>query len=448
MGYKYIEVTNILMNFKNDTKNNSDTLNYPSQKCSTSEFLNALLMGSIEPNNFRLGLQKHSQQRTISLFRDSFPKFSSLMKEKLVGAFSNFFFIEETFHNSPFWQFVNRANFWVEIKFFHDFLYSKNMKLNEIISYFKSYTSRKSQVVGFNTIEKFVISCLEKNPDLTYSMIAQDLNISEKKVTLIVQNLKTVKIYLGCLIDYSYFGFHEYFSFSSYDLNESFSPFRNITYTLFPSFSLSHGISFSKTVNPKLFYVKEKKSISNSKLFLESIYYKDCKSLFNPSLTSKSAVSLCVSPPSPNSFILRPYILDLLDNCNKDYRKPNLTDIAHNHKVSLRTLIRLKSRLTEKSIIKPKLVIADENLLNLTIISKSELKYLYNKVPYIESYYAENTSSSNGMWISFCNIFKQDLNPIYNTLENKADIYILMNRKKLSHSITDITQNLNQLNEV
>ena len=117
-------------------------------------------------------------------------------------------------------------------------------------------------------------------------------------------------------------------------------------------------------------------------------------------------------------------------NCEIDYKKPEIQKIAQAHDVSERTLFRIKSNLKEKQILQPKLVIENNDLLNIVIISPHELIELYNKVPFIRSFKVKNNEYDSN-WISFLSIFATDFKFLYSKINNNAEIYQVINKKNL-----------------
>ena len=122
------------------------------------------------------------------------------------------------------------------------------------------------------------------------------------------------------------------------------------------------------------------------------------------------------------------YILHLMKNCENDYKKPEIQKIAQIHNISERTLFRTKSKLKERKIIQPKLVIENNDLFNIVIISSQELVELYNKVPNIRSFEIQDYEF-NTLWVSFLSIFATDFKFLYSEINKNTEIYQVINKK-------------------
>jgi len=80
-----------------------------------------------------------SKTRAVNLFRDSFPRFASDIKTRVIEAFLFFFFQDLSYENNEFSLYLSYPSFWSVIKDFHNNVYSRDMLLNEVIEYLDKY---------------------------------------------------------------------------------------------------------------------------------------------------------------------------------------------------------------------------------------------------------------------------------------------------------------------
>jgi len=178
-----------------------------------SSLISALLTGAIEVSDFRLSICHFSKTNVIDLFCNSFPKFSSGVKTKITDTFTRYFFSNDKIDTNEFWRFVDFRDFWPELRKFHDVIYSRNMTLSDVIKFFEQTLFQTKSRLNLNFLEKKIIDRLGKNPSSLYKQLAEDLGISEKKVSVTLKNLNSRGIYLGGLISYESIGLHEFFLF-------------------------------------------------------------------------------------------------------------------------------------------------------------------------------------------------------------------------------------------
>jgi hypothetical protein len=317
-------------------------------------------------------------------------------------------------------------NFWPELRKFHDTIYSQGMNLSDIVKFFERTLHRTSYGLKLSFLEKRIIEILGKKPSSLYKQIAEDLGISEKKVSVTLKNLNTRGIYLGGLISYKTFGLHEFFSFNRSD-NFGDNAVLIDRYILFPDLNITHGIMPRKKHGPSFYYVKEKKMYFNSNILTKELSIRDWKKQPLPKQKnfSESGTNTELKKVSHEK---QPYLSYLLRNCELDFKRPDIKTISESHDVSARTLFRLKSRLIEDEIIQPNMVVESFNLLQVLIVSKSELVELYNKVPFIRTYQIHD-DFGDASWLSYLSIFMPDSKYIYSSLIGQAEIFHVIKRQ-------------------
>ncbi|MBY8999305.1 MAG: hypothetical protein KGD64_00115 [Candidatus Heimdallarchaeota archaeon] len=401
-----------------------------------SSLISSLLEGASEVSDFRLAINQFSKTKVTNLFRDSFSKFSSGVKAKITVTFNRYFFNDTKIDINEFWRFVNFRNFWAELRKFHDIVYSRDMSLNEVLKYFdRTLNSTKSRL-NLNFLEKKIIEKLGKTPSALYKQIADDLDISEKKVSVTLQELNLRGIYLGSLISYNSLNLYEFFSFNRVD---DFG--ENVVlidkFVLFPNLRITHGILPIKKHGPSFYYVKDKKVFFNYNVLNQGLSIQDWKKHSSFSKRKK----LVVQTKNPTSGSISsdkyPYITQLLRNCELDFKRPNVRDIAGSYDVSSRTLFRVKSKLIEEQIIQPNLMVENTDMLQIFIVSKSELVELYNKVPFISSYQISDDFGEIS-WLSYLSLFIPDFKYLYSQFNRRTEIFQVIDRQ-----ITDLNIDTN-----
>ena len=389
--------------------------------------ISQLLSGAIEVSDFRLAIVQLSKSKITNLFRDSFPKFTSGLKSRITSLFSRYFFNDLSYDKNEFWRFVDHKNLWSELMNFHDLTYSREMSFSDVFRYLeKKLNSTKSQL-NLAHLEKKVIESLGKNPSSLHKTIADELGISEKKTSIIIKELKNKGIYLGSLISYDSVNLHEFFSFNnSTDLGTNAKLIDE--YVLFPDFKIIHGIISRKKHGPSFHYVKDKKTFFNFEILTKGVSIKDWKE--HPTQFKKSDIIKPSHHATPTYVFSdsQPHIAHLLRNCELDFKKPDIKNIADSNDVSARTLFRVKSKLIEEQVIQPNVVIENSDMLQLFIISKFELDKFYNKVPYINTFQVQDDFGDRS-WISYLSIFIPDFKFIHSLLNEKTELFQVVERK-------------------
>ncbi|NPD89404.1 MAG: winged helix-turn-helix domain-containing protein [Asgard group archaeon] len=402
--------------------------------------INELLSGVTEASDFRLQINQFSTTKVRNLFRDSLPQFSSKLRDKFVAIFLKHFFNNRQIEFNDLWKFVGYRDFWCQVKKFHDFIYSRDMNFNNVIQYFERNLLRGNTKPRFGYLEKKIIEWMDKNPSILNKEIANKLDVSQKKVSIIIKNLKTKGIFLGSLVDYKRVDSFEFFSFSNVTKNKKDILFFD-EYTLFPNFKLTQGVLAKKINDNSLFYVLNKKTFCNVKPLNHGISIQDWQEHVIID-KAKTNPSICINKDAKLEVIMnKEYILHLMRNCEIDFKKPNIAEISQRYSISTRTLFRAKTKLKDQGIINPRLIIESDELMTLLVISDKELLELYNKVPYIKTYQIQAISDGT-RWISFLSIFVQDFKFLYPLINKKAEIFqiIIKKRKELlkSNSISVI----------
>ena len=391
-----------------------------------SIIISSLLDGAIEASDFRLSIGHFSKTKVTNLFRDSFPKFSSGVKSKITDVFIRYFFSNNMINVNEFWRFVDFRNFWAELRTFHDVFYSRNMILSDVIKFFEQTLFQTKSHLNLNFLQKKIIEKLGKKPSSLYKQLAEDLSISEKKVSVTLKHLNSRGIYLGSLISYNSIGFHEFFSFNrSNGFGENAVIIDRLL--LFPKLNITHGIMARKKHGPSFYYVKEKKMYFNPDILNKGLSIQDWKkhSLTKQKNSSDSVTSAKLKTVSSEK---QPYLSHLLRNCELDFKRPDIKTIAESHNVSARTLFRVKSSLIDDKIIQPNMVVETPDLLQVLLVSKSELVELYNKIPFIRTYQIHDDFGDTS-WLSYLSIFMTDFKYIYSRLSRHAEVFQVIRRQ-------------------
>jgi len=407
------------MNLGGDCDSNTDA----------SQLINALLSGSIDSSDFRLEINQFSTAKARSLFRDCIPKFTANLRSKFVNIFERFFFNNNKIQSNELWKYVDHRDFWIQMKKLHDSVYSRDLNFNHVVKYFEECLFKNNTKLDFRYLERRIVNILNREPNLLFKKISAILGISQKKTSLIIKELRSRGIFLGSTTDYTCVNSVEFFSFNISDSCKQ-NAFLIDEYFLFPSFKIFHGIAFTKERDDSKYYVEEKKTRCNTQILNSGISIQDWKKHEKIS----KAVNTVQKNYEEKSFPLisrnKIHILHLMKNCERNYRRPNIHGISEKYNVSVRTLFRTKSKLTDAGIIKPILVIDCDELMKLLIISKHELNELYNKIPFVESFKVQD-SNHDFKWITFLSIFVTDFKFLYSLLMNNAEIFQVMNRKQL-----------------
>jgi DNA-binding Lrp family transcriptional regulator len=389
-----------------------------------------LFNGITEASDFRLKINQFSTTKVRNLFRDSLPLFSSKLRDKFVNVFLRYFFNNRQIDFNDLWKFVGYRDFWCQIKKFHDFIYTRDMNFNNVVHYFENSLLKRDIKPRFSYLEKKIIEWIDKDPFILNKDIAQKLEISQKKASVIIRNLKTKGVFLGSLTDYRRVGSYEFFSFTSISREERKIAFFD-EYNLFPEFKLVHGVIFNQINNSSFFYVKSKKTFCNVRALHHGISIQDWREHIK---TERANQNLSFNNTSfeIDSFKNKNYILHLMRNCEFDFRKPDIVEISQKQNISTRTLFRAKTKLKDQGIIKPCMVIESDELMTLLVLSEKELLELYSKVPYARAYQIQDMSGDT-RWVSFLSVFTQDFKFLYSLINKKTEIFqiISKNRKDL-----------------
>ena len=392
------------------------------------QLINELLCGVIEASDFRLQINRFSPTKVRNLFRDRLPHFSSKLRDKFVDIFLRYFFNNRQIESNDLWKFVGYRDFWCQIKKFHDFVYSRDMNFNYVVQYFDRNLIRGSNKPIFGYMEKKIIEWLNKDPSILNKEIANILNISQKKVSVTIKNLKSKGIFLGSLVDYKEVDCYEFFTFDDISKNkEDFLFFDE--YTLFPEFKLIQGVTFNKLRNNRFYYVLRKKVFSNVEALNHGISVQDWRKQSKIKNIVPVQSTCNVHSMNPELILNKEYIIHLMRNCEIDFKKPDITEISQRYDISTRTLFRAKTKLKNHGIINPCLVVESEELMTLLVMSDKELLELYNKVPHIKTYEIQ-TIGEETRWISLLSVFIHDFKFLYPLINKKAEIFQIITKKR------------------
>ena len=399
-----------------------------------SHLIESLGYGEINPSDFGVKINQYSQTMVKNLFRDSLPKFNSNLRLKITDIFVRYFFNDISYMDNEFWKFVDYKDFWVQLRNFHDFIYSRSMDFTDVIAFFEENLICSNDHLNLSFLEKRIIEQLDQTPYLLHKDLAKKFKVSEKKISNIMTNLKSNNIYLGCLVDYPALDSYEFFTFNRTILEDANSLLL-WKYDLFPNFTISYGIALDKLNDSSIYKVINKKIVFNSRILTLGISLKDWskhpirRKIKISANQNEDQLPLYVTP------ISKEYILKLVQNCENDFKRPNIKEIADISNVSIRTLFRIKSKLREEGIIEPRIIVENDELMTILLISDKELVNFYDKVPFIKSYEIQD-NENNTKWMSFLSIFPNDFNFIYKNLNKSIEVFQVI-EKKIFNQIKD-----------
>ena len=409
-----------------------------------SQLIDSLLRGETNPSDFGIAINHFSKTMTRNLFRDSLPKFNSNLRSKSTDVFMRYFFNDAAYQDNDLWKFVDYKDFWVLLLNFHDTVYTRDMTLVDVLKFFEENLFITNNRPNLSYLEQKVIEQLDQQSHLLNKDLAKKFKVSEKKISNLMGELKNKGICLGSSVDYLALNSHEFFILGNSSLQDDRAVLLK-KYVLFPGFTVNYGVAFEKISDSSIYNVLNKKILCNTKILTMGISLKDWSN--HP--IRKPELSLPIKEKERESFYLTPvskdYILQLVRNCETDFRRPNIKKIADRFDVSIRTLFRIKSKLKDKGIIKPRIILENEELMSLFLISKKELVEFYNKVPYIESYEVQD-NEGNIKWLTILSIFPNDFNFIYKKDNKLVDIFQVI-EKTILNQIIHNEETLLQLNK-
>lgn len=420
-------------------KVSEDSLSQNQTNEKTKSLIKLLLTGNINVSDFRLEVTKYSATKTINLFRDSLSHFTSDFRCKTADIFAKYFFNKHSINITKLWKYVDYKDFWVELKIFHDIFYTKSMTLNQTLKHFEKRLVKLSSERFLTYIEQKLLESLEKDPLTSYRKISRELGVSEKKITTTMKGLTLKGIYLGSLVNYSSIGLREVFCFDYSDIFNDVFVFLE-KHDLFPQLSFFHGVTYSNGDNPSFFYVKSKKIIGNPSILSKGISIQDWRGHSPPNKAKRNVTFVNFDSDDFIYSLNKKYILQLMRNCEKNYKRPELSRISNQNDVSVRTLIRTKSKLVESGAVQPKLFLGGNKLTQLLIISKNELVELYNKLPFIESFELSGYNEDI-FWLSLVSIFPSDFKTVYSLYKDIAEVFLELNKKQIKILKTDDIKN-------
>ncbi len=398
-----------------------------------SHQIDSLTRGEINPSDFGVKINQYSQTIAKNLFRDSLPKFNSSLRSKSTDIFIRYFFNDKTYEDNDLWKFVDYKDFWVQLKNFHDTIYSRTMTLNDVVKFFEGNLLSFNNHLTLSYLEQRIINQLGQTPNIKNKDLAKKFLVSEKKISNVMNDLRTKGIFLGSLIDYSALDSYEFFALGTNNSPDDDAILLQ-NYELFPGFPLHYGVSSKKIKNSSVFTVINKKIICNTQILTLGISLQD----WNQHPVRRAGPKFSIQKPENSDFYVTPisknYILKLVRNCESDFKRPNIKQIAEIFDVSIRTLFRIKSKLKDLGIIEPRIILESEELMTILLISERELNEFYNKVPYVRSYEVQE-SDGNIKWMTFLSIFPKDFNFIYRKNNKLVDIFQVTEKRVLNQTI-------------
>ncbi|OLS33100.1 MAG: hypothetical protein HeimAB125_02250 [Candidatus Heimdallarchaeota archaeon AB_125] len=396
----------------------------------TLKLLNSLFSGEMNIADIRFEIGDLSKTMVKNLFRDSFPRFNQNLRDKLTNVFIRYCYNDKKISSNEFWKFTSYKDFWIEIKNFHNNIYVRRMNLSEVIQFFEKSLLTNTRKLKLDFVEKKVIEKIDKNPNILNKDLANELGISEKRISNIIGSLKSRGIYLGGFADYSQLNAYEFFGFTEIENSTNDLKFLD-KLALFPDFKLYHGLSCQEIEHPYVYQVINKKVFCNTKVLNRGLSFQDWTTVSTPKTPEKNSahesnVDEFYVPTSSKN-----HVLQLMKNCERDFRRPNIKKIAEENDVSIRTLFRIKSKLKDMGLIQPQIFIENEELMALVIISSRELHEFYNKVPSVKSYEVQNMETDK-KWFTFMFIFASDFTFIYSKLKNNSEIFQIVGKKSMN----------------
>jgi len=393
--------------------------------------LNELFNGEKMPNDFRIDIQKYSINKVITLLRDQLPNFSKDIKEKICNVFISQFYTKQPFsQKNALWAFTDSRSFWQLIKVIHDEPTSRKLRFHELVQIIAEEINKK---IHFSTIEEKILLQLEKNPTIKYKNLANYFSLSQKSITMNVKNLKGKGIVLGSMIDYSSLNIKEFFIFQ--DIGDTLKlehpfPISVEVFSLFPNKKVIYLQIDEDLSNTNFaFRVITKKHITNMYIFVKKLSGQILKSkaITYPKIITTVKPS---SIPEGIRHIKREYVIELLKNCENDYRHPGFSGITKKYNVSIRTLLRIKSKLLQHNIIQPCIKLESDRLLQILVLSTNELEKVYRLIPQADVFEITNTNGAK-YWLSVITIFASDLKFFLNELNEIRSCFLITNKKKV-----------------
>ena len=393
------------------------------------QLIDSLVYGEINPSDFGVRINQFSKTMSKNLFHDSFPKFNASLRTKSTDVFVRYFFNDQEYPTNDLWKFVDYRDFWVQLRNFHDYIYNKSMILSDVVNFLEENLYSANNLLNLSFLEQRVIEQIDKTPSIRNKDIAEKFHVSEKAISHLMNGLRNKGIILGSSIDYNSLDSFEFFTLGSI---EEYSEKATILheYKLFPNFSLGYGVASERITSPTCYVIINKRTVCNTRVLNMGISLKDWskhhrKAEISP-LVQKEESSYYISP------LNKDYILQLARNCEINFKRPKIKDIADNFEVSIRTLFRIKSKLIRMGIIEPQVILDNEQLMSVLLISDKELSEFYNKVPSVSSYEIQDYDQ-NIKWFTFLSIFPNDFNFIYKKINNSMEIYQVIGKNRNIH---------------
>ncbi len=399
-----------------------------------------LLEGIISPSEFRYYIKDYSKNMVVSLFRDSFPYFSANIRNIITELFQDYFFDTYDDTKSYLMEYVDDKEFFTELKIFHDEIYEKGMNIRTLEEFYRK--KHENSKLRFSYLEKQLLLKIEKsiveNVDLSYNIIAKELKTTQKSITKTLQRLNSKGIYLGGEIDWNKIGFKEYFILDADD-NPNNDDIVWEKYQLFPYMDMTHIVSKRNRQNNVTYSVKSKITRISIRALINYIslsqfrYYNKTGTYFGKAdKNSRRNMALNL-----NKY---PYAVQLLLNCKEDYKHPRYNKITDMYTVSTRTLIRLKSKLISNNVIKPHIIIANNNFVELIVISQDQPIKLLQQVP-LSITYKVVAPRREELWISKLSIWRNDLETAAKIINEDKTMYIIIKSLKYDNNVLSLRDN-------
>ena len=95
----------------------------------------SLKKGSATQSRLRRKIGEQSLELIRELFKENIPRFSTIYRSKVIDAFIQYSFRDESYPTNDILKLIGFPDFWLHLKRFHDGLYSRSTSFNELVEY-------------------------------------------------------------------------------------------------------------------------------------------------------------------------------------------------------------------------------------------------------------------------------------------------------------------------
>jgi hypothetical protein len=97
--------------------------------------------GQIRQSKWKIKIRKQSLEMIRGLFRESLPRFSTIFRSKIIDIYIRYCFHDESYPLNDLWKYVTKPRFWLQLKEFHDNIYSRSTMFKEMVEYIELHLS-------------------------------------------------------------------------------------------------------------------------------------------------------------------------------------------------------------------------------------------------------------------------------------------------------------------